>query len=144
MEDKAHAKVYWKNLMTNRFMSVDATMPIKLNSRFCWHSPKLHISVSSQEKTAVANESLSLGDILSAICKRITNRPAVIVNNNELLLRANGNLHLNICKTYQNPNAPPAESRRFQRSTFLTFFSRMDPAHNIAKPSCMKKTRAPA
>jgi hypothetical protein len=43
----------------------------------------------------------------------------------------------------QKARPPPQESKRFHKITFLTFFARIDPAQSIAKPVCIKYTRAP-
>ena len=40
--------------------------------------------------------------------------------------------------------APPHASKRFLSITFWTFFDRMDPAHSMANPVCIKKTRVAA
>lgn len=37
-----------------------------------------------------------------------------------------------------HPNSPPAESSKFQRRTFFTFFSRIEPAQSMAKPDTQR------
>ncbi len=147
MEDKAQAKVYWKNLkhhaihkkLYHGMVSCNPVIDVfqvgltktpcrcrrsRKNPNFQWKSfPWTHLALRMQRHTQRTCRMLWM--VSDCVNARST---------------SSNNVH----KSHQNPKAPPAESRRFQRSTFLTFFSLMDPAQSIAKPTCMKKTRAPA
>ena len=51
--------------------------------------------------------------------------------------------YANAYPTDQKPIAPPHASRRFFSMMLETFLDRTEPAQSMAKPHCMKKTKAP-